>query len=141
MGAVWSSIDKAKNGFWRLNIDVKEIMNTIDGGLTWSSDFVVDGNFSVAKLRSRLDRASHPVSDGEFWWLNSVPKKVVSFIWRAKQGRIPSAEELAKRNIPVPSPMCGLFADIEESANHILTACSLAKDTINMVLSWCGIST
>nr|KAJ0225471.1 hypothetical protein LSAT_V11C100033630 [Lactuca sativa] len=117
MGGVWSSIDKAKNGFWRLNIDVTEIMNTIDGGLTWRSDFVVDGNFNVARLRSRLDRASHPISDGDFWWLNSVPKKVASFIWRAKQGRIPSVVELAKRNIPITSPRCGLCANTEESAS------------------------
>lgn len=91
MGGVWSSIDKAKNGFWRLNIDVKEIMNTIDGGLTWSSNFVVDGNFNVAKLQSRLDRASHPVSDGEFWWLNLVPKKVVSL--SGKQNRAGSHQQ------------------------------------------------
>lgn len=52
MSKVWSSIDKAKNGFWKLNIDVKDVMNTINGGLTWTSDYVMDGIFSVANLQS-----------------------------------------------------------------------------------------
>ncbi|XP_023731502.1 uncharacterized protein LOC111879273 [Lactuca sativa] len=118
---------------------VQDILYSNDGGTTWRSEFVVDGNFSVAKLWSRLDRASHPISDGDFWWLNSVPKKVVSFIWRAKQGRIPSAEALQKRNIPVSSILCGLCRNKEESVDHILTSCTLARDTINMVLNWCDI--
>ncbi|XP_052619680.1 uncharacterized protein LOC128126024 [Lactuca sativa] len=138
-GGVWSCIDKAKNGLWKLNIDVKEIMNTNDGGLSWRSDFVVDGVFSVARLRNRLDRASHLICDGDFWWLNSVPKKVVNFIWQAKQGRIPSAEALRKRNIQVPSTMCGICEHVEESVDHILTSCSLARNIITMVLKWCNV--
>lgn len=72
---VWSSIDRVKNGLWKLNMGVKDILYSNDGGTTWRSEFVVDGNFSVAKLRSRLDRASHPISDGDFWWLNSGTKR------------------------------------------------------------------
>lgn len=91
--------------------------------------------------QSLLDRASHPISDGEFWWINSSPKKVVSFIWRAKQGRIPSADELQKRNIQVASSMCGICRNTVETTNHVLTSCPFASDTINRVLNWCGVPT
>lgn len=128
-----------KNGLWKLNTEARDILYSNDGEITWRSDFVEDEVFNVAKLRSRLDRASHPISDEEFWWLNSAPKKVVSFIWRAKHERIPLAAELQKRNIQVPSPMCGFCSNTVETANHILTSCSFARDTINRVLNWCGI--
>ncbi|XP_042752738.1 uncharacterized protein LOC122195221 [Lactuca sativa] len=120
-------------------VGIIEELEKIQRGLTWRSDYAVDGKFCVARLRNRLDKAHHPVGDGEFWWLNSVPKKVTSFVWRAKQGRIPSAEALKRRNIPVTSPMCSLCADQIESADHILTSCCMAKETLCMVLNWCGI--
>lgn len=31
---VWLSIDQVKNRFWKMNIEVNEILNTYDGGLT-----------------------------------------------------------------------------------------------------------
>lgn len=65
-------------------------------------------------------------------------KKGGEFYLACKAG-IPSAEALGRRNILVPYSMCGLFANMEESENHILTSCSLAMDTISMVLNWCGI--
>nr|KAJ0196731.1 hypothetical protein LSAT_V11C700384620 [Lactuca sativa] len=138
---VWSGIDRVKNGLWKLNMEATDILYSNDGGNTWRSEFVVDEIFNVAKLRCRLDKASHPISDGDFWWLNSAPKKVVSFIWRAKQGRIPSAKALQRRNIPVSSIICDWCRNNEETVNHILTSCSLARDTINMVFNWCGLPT
>nr|KAJ0226419.1 hypothetical protein LSAT_V11C100001990 [Lactuca sativa] len=122
-------------------MEAKDILYSNDGEITWRSDYVVDGKFNVAKLRRRLDRASHPISDGEFWWINSAPKKVVSFIWRAKQGRIPSADELQKRNIPVASSMCGICRNTVETTSHVLTSCPFVSNTINRVLNWCGVPT
>ncbi|KAI3710710.1 hypothetical protein L2E82_40499 [Cichorium intybus] len=66
---VWANIAKVKNAIHKLGIEQSDILWSNDDGASWNSEFVLDGFFHVAKFRNRLDRATHPISDREFWWL------------------------------------------------------------------------
>ena len=72
-------------------------------------------------------------------WLNTIPLKVLGFVWRAKQNRIPSAEALKNRGVTMPSTMCSACREAEESGDHILVSCSLAKGVIQSIFQWCNI--
>ena len=79
---VWSNIVKSFKATEKLGLSKREVMKLANSNDRWISDFEEDGELSVALLRTRLDRASHPVPDGEFTWSNAVPKKVACFVWR-----------------------------------------------------------
>ncbi|XP_052620846.1 uncharacterized protein LOC128126776 [Lactuca sativa] len=73
-------------------------------------------------------------------WLKEVPLKVLCFIWRAKWGRIPSAQALEGRGVQVPSIICGYCLNGVESADHILIQCKFAVIVRNWIMNWCGIN-
>ncbi|CAI9279290.1 unnamed protein product [Lactuca saligna] len=109
-----------------------------ESGTSWTSPFVVDGEFCVATLRDRIERASFPVCDGVFPWLKTIPLKVLGFVWRAKQNRIPSAEAL-KNRVALPSTLCSACSEVDESGDHILVSCSIAKEVFQSIFQWCKI--
>ena len=80
------------------------------------------------------------VNDGPFDWGKVTPFKILSFIWRAKQGRIPSAVALCQRGITIPSTMCGACNQGEETSDHILISCPMAKMVMDLILNWCEIN-
>ncbi|CAI9265424.1 unnamed protein product [Lactuca saligna] len=106
---------------------------------TWVSSFARDGRFCVAALRERIERASFLVCDGISPWIKLVPLKVFGFIWRAKQSRIPSAEALKTRGVTMDPTICGACNMTDETGDHILATCTLARDVLRMILHWCGL--
>nr|KAJ0211755.1 hypothetical protein LSAT_V11C400160060 [Lactuca sativa] len=131
----------SKNGAMeKLGLSKREVMKLANSNDRWISDFEEEGELSVALLRTRLDRASHPVPDGEFTWSNAVPKKAACFVWRAKQNRIPSKVALIKRGAHVNAITCDVCQVIDETTDHLLIECPVAKEVWSKVEQWCGIA-
>nr|KAJ0200170.1 hypothetical protein LSAT_V11C600304690 [Lactuca sativa] len=133
---VWRSIVKCKAILNRINIPFEEVMKPGESSLGWVSPFVVDEEFCVALLHERIERATFPVCDGFFRWLKMIPLKVLGFIWRAKKNKIASAGALRNRGIEMTSTLCGVC---QETGDHILVSCSLAKGILHSILKWCNV--
>nr|KAJ0209456.1 hypothetical protein LSAT_V11C400176830 [Lactuca sativa] len=65
--------------------------------------------------------------------------KVLCFIWRYVQGRIPSAVALGRRGIHVSYHICGSCIGRLECTNHILVDFLYASLTCDKLFSWCGL--
>lgn len=102
---------------------------------------MIDYQFSVSLLREQIELASHVVCDGPFEWSKEVSFRICCFIWRARLGRIPSSVELSRRagGVTITSITFGSCYLEEESSDHILLSCPLAKTVIDSILSWCEI--
>lgn len=83
--SVWNNVVKSRKLLENINIPFEDVMCYEEYSDNWVSSFVRDGEFYVAALRDRIERASFPVCSGNFSWLKLVPIKVLGFIWNAKQ--------------------------------------------------------
>lgn len=72
-------------------------------------------------------------------WEKATPFKILSFMWREKQGKIPSGMALSKRGVPISSKRCNICNLDEETSDHILIMCSMAEIVIDSILTWCEI--
>ncbi|KAF5755712.1 putative reverse transcriptase zinc-binding domain-containing protein [Helianthus annuus] len=58
------------------------------------------------------------------------------FVWRAAQGKIPTATQLRRRGIQVPSAMCKLCDRSEETPDHLLVSCEYASLVWEQIRRW-----
>ena len=58
----------------------------------------------------------------------------------AKQNRIPSKVALIKRGAHVNAITCDVCQVIDETTDHLLIECSVAKEVWSKVEQWCGIA-
>ncbi|CAI9283588.1 unnamed protein product [Lactuca saligna] len=79
------------------------------------------------------------VDNGRFEWVKEIPIKVNTFIWQAKQNRIPTSVNLSKRRVNVQSTICCQCGEEEETTDHVLIQCSFAKSVMEWILKWCNI--
>lgn len=106
----------------------------------WICKLSGDGIFSVSSLRQVIDKLHVSIpGTSEIVWSRVVPIKVLCFIWRAAQDRIPSAAALEKRGSLVNSLWCSSCIGRTECADHILIDCPFATLIRNNILSWCGV--
>lgn len=113
--------------------------------LTHGSDQVYcsiapDGIYRVSALKQLIDHkhvCTHPPI--LINWCKLIPIKVLCFVWRAVQGRIPCAAALISRNIPIDFVFCGLCINQQEDADHILISCPYASMVRSEILRWCGV--
>lgn len=138
-GGVWRNIDQSCIGLKNLNILPADVINWNESSNSWISDFVIDGRFMVNLIRSRVERASHPVNDGPFIWSNKIPLKIAAFVWRARQGKIPSAVALKHRGVNLVSTLCVNCIGREESVDHLLVSCPMADLILESIFNWCEI--
>ncbi|XP_023732085.1 uncharacterized protein LOC111879884 [Lactuca sativa] len=118
---------------------VMEKQSTNEGDdLKWTCPLSSNGNYQVNTLRRKLDSCSS-VDIGRFEWVKEIPIKVSTFIWRAKQERIPTSVALSKRGVNVTSTMCYHCGEVEETSDHMLIQCSYAKTIMKWILKWCNI--
>ncbi|KAL4585024.1 hypothetical protein LXL04_009637 [Taraxacum kok-saghyz] len=106
---------------------------------TWVWKTGTDGEFSVKSIRRLWESSKYPELDYKHWWNNWVPLKVNFLCWRAVLNRLPSKQELKKRQVPIPSTNCAICNMAEESCEHIFIQCSWAADIWALVRDWCGI--
>lgn len=131
---VWRNIAKRKVALEKINIPLDEVMQSGESREGLVSPYIVDGDFCVAALWERIERATFPISDSVFPWLKTIPLKVLGFVWRAKQNKIPSARALRDRGGEMTSTLCGFYRRSEETGDHILVECPLAKDVLVSIL-------
>ncbi|KAL4578043.1 hypothetical protein LXL04_014158 [Taraxacum kok-saghyz] len=74
----------------------------------WRCTSTDDGDYHVSMLRHMLDVPRQETQPSEVVkWTRDVPIKVMCFIWRAIQGRIPTNSALGKRGIQIEDFDCG----------------------------------
>ncbi|XP_021971086.1 uncharacterized protein LOC110866041 [Helianthus annuus] len=72
-------------------------------------------------------------------WSKWVPSKCNIFMWRAILDRLPSKRALRRRNIVVEDPMSSFCGEVEETMDHLFTACTLASNVWHAISTWCKI--
>lgn len=95
--------------------------------------------FLVAAIREVMDRPESQDFSPKVLWINEIPKNVVYFVWRAKLGRIPSAEGLIKRGVHLNSSICGRCNSEIESVEHIFMHCKLSCEIFESIWRWCNL--
>ena len=74
-------------------------------------------------------------------WHKNIPLKVVVFAWRLFWNRLPTKENLLRRNVlDNNSCLCVSGCGSLETANHLFIHCSLFGSVWNGILQWVGLS-
>nr|KAJ0184610.1 hypothetical protein LSAT_V11C900457150 [Lactuca sativa] len=90
-GRHWSCFTSSTSKGLKVNTNAKEIVSWNSDRKCWVLEFVIDNRFSVSLIGDRFELLGHIVCDGPFDWNKMIPFKILCFMWRAKQDRIPSA--------------------------------------------------
>lgn len=105
----------------------------------WKCVITDDGEFQVAGLGREIDKPTNQIMVDRVEWICEVPIKVIGFIWRAMQMRIPSLCALKIRGMYMDSVLCSYcLIDVGDS-DHILLSCPFTKTVWTWILKWCGI--
>lgn len=91
-------------------------------------------------LRCKLDQHTHPTSNTLVIWGKQVPIKVLTFIWRATIGRIPTTMTLMSRGITLSSSTYGFCVSVDEQADHLLVTCPFAAYIREKIFKWCDVT-
>ena len=106
----------------------------------WRCKLTGDGSYIASSLRKAIDKHHINILGSSVQqWSKLVPIKVLSFIWRATQGRILVAVVLKTRGIKVNSMMCCSCIGHSESAYHVFIDCSFVSTIRNNIMSWYGV--
>ncbi|KAI3775666.1 hypothetical protein L1987_45415 [Smallanthus sonchifolius] len=95
--------------------------------------------FSIKEVRKWLKGADVPDDNSRFMWCKWIPNKCNIFMWRAGMDRIPTQYALRRRNIYVGDGMCVFCGEVEETSDHLFSACRLVDGVWNDIVSWCKI--
>jgi hypothetical protein len=71
-------------------------------------------------------------------WKSKVPPHVAFFMWTAVLGKLPTIDNLRKRNMVIVNRCC-LCKSAAESTDHLFLHCNLAKDLWDLVLTSFGV--
>ena len=110
-------------------------LSTVRDSVLWPLS--ASGHFSVKSLYSKLVGGT-PTNRFSQIWKARIPPKIKIFLWQAFRGRLPSADQIRKRNGP-GSQFCALCGDVEDS-DHIFFHCHLAKLIWSCVRDWLHVS-
>ncbi|XP_021986108.1 uncharacterized protein LOC110882380 [Helianthus annuus] len=124
---------------WMECCKVLSMVSLSNGKDTWFWSEDSKNGFSVKAVKSAFikDRGSgHPPN---FNWCKWVPIKCNIMNWRGNLDRIPSRLNLRRRNVDIPSTMCPLCKETEESVEHLFTACSIDLRVWTAFSEWCNI--
>ncbi|GJZ56640.1 RNA-directed DNA polymerase, eukaryota [Tanacetum coccineum] len=79
---------------------------------------------------------THVSSNQRNRWLKEMPTKVNIFIWRMLLNKLPTRMNLMNRGINVQSNQCGICDTGDETINHLMLHCDLARDVWALVGRW-----
>lgn len=69
-------------------------------------------------------------------WKIPVSSKVAVFCWRCFLNRLPTKDNLIRRNATINNMRCGLREGFDETLHHIFFHCHFAKAIWKDVLRW-----
>ncbi|XP_076885917.1 uncharacterized protein LOC143535587 [Bidens hawaiensis] len=119
------------------NLLSKVVLSEAKDKWVWEADS--GGIFSVASVKSLLNRGRNLQKNNETRWVSWVPIKVNVLMWRIEMERIPTRLALVRRNIRIQDTLCPLCDAVTESAGHLFIDCSFAFQVWQAVWSWCSI--
>ncbi|KAM0043381.1 putative reverse transcriptase zinc-binding domain-containing protein [Helianthus debilis subsp. tardiflorus] len=100
-----------------------------------------DEELTVSLLRKEITKACLTENDTAWkFWNRWVPPKINLFVWRAIKNRIPVKVELKRRGIVIDDQICSRCGKEDESAEHLLLKCVLARATWWNVMVWLKLS-
>ncbi|GKD42853.1 RNA-directed DNA polymerase, eukaryota [Tanacetum coccineum] len=100
----------------------------------WTGDG--DGIYSAKCGRKLIDKWTLCLDTYATRWLKEMPAKVNIFIWRMLLGKLPTRMNLMTRGITVRSDKCGICDTNDETINHLMLHCDLARDVWALVGRW-----
>ncbi|GJZ48022.1 RNA-directed DNA polymerase, eukaryota [Tanacetum coccineum] len=118
---------------------LNDLLQTIvlsDSNDRWVCDLAGDGSFCVKDIRNRIDDVILPSTPIPTRWLKIIPIKVNIFMWRARLGCLPTRDNLVRRGVLVDSTACPSCSVNEESVNHTLFCCDLARTVLQRICRW-----
>ena len=82
-----------------------------------------------------------PISQNfiQLQWLKQISVKVLCFLWKAIQKKIPYATALRTRGVEIDTIACSTCIDGVDCIDHILVGCPFARMITCSILNWCGI--
>lgn len=110
-----------------------------DGADSWCWNGGGDG-FSVKHVRELLLNSNGVISpNSNFKWVNWLPLKVNCLVWKVVLDRIPTFDNLAKRNISISSNLCPLCRDSEETTDHLFFCCKEVSVIWDLFGNWSSV--
>ncbi|KAJ0442266.1 putative reverse transcriptase zinc-binding domain-containing protein [Helianthus annuus] len=106
----------------------------------WSWVFVADSLFFVKEVRRWIQGNMENQVLEVFKWSKWIPSKCNMFMWRVFLDRIPTLSALRKRNINVGNGLCILCGEVEETTDHLFSACRFITGVWLGIASWCKIA-
>jgi hypothetical protein len=115
-------VDRSDRWMWRLEPSLGYTVRSSYNFINSSASVHVDPVLSVSSL-----------------WLKHVPLKVVLFVWRLFQDRLPTKDNLFRRRvINFDAQLCIGGCGEVESSSHLLFHCKLFGSVWNHILRWMG---
>ncbi|KAL4563422.1 hypothetical protein LXL04_027464 [Taraxacum kok-saghyz] len=140
---VWGRICGIHADLLKCNIDINGLMTHSSdegdarfGHWIWSPDN--KNGFSVNSIRKLIDVEIMKDSDVPTIWCKLVPIKTNIFIWRARQDRLPTRQNLERRGVTIQTTNCPWCHTSEETNQHVFTCCRTANETLAITASWCS---
>ena len=96
------------------------------------------GKFKVKEAYSCLVNPMDTVFPEKCIWVDSVPTKVAFFVWEATWRKVLTLDRLQRRGWQFPN-CCFLCGCAEESVNHVLIYCIVARALWELVLGLVGV--
>lgn len=138
-GGPWGRIIAIKKRFEEANIDLQSIFyeDQSAGSSKWKCQLSSSGDFSVSVVRSLIQNAgAGPNRHPKTVWVKAIPSKINILVWRLSHRRLPTFENLARRNIIQDSKQCLLCNLALESEDHVFMVCPVAQCLIQMIADW-----
>ena len=107
------------------DLQLVQLSENQEDTLTWR--WTANGQFSSCSAYTATLTANIKPLFANLAWSSDAPPKCQFFVWLAAQERCLTADNLAKRGWP-HNPLCSLCLQEPESATHLLTTCSFAKE-------------
>ncbi|KAJ0800407.1 putative reverse transcriptase zinc-binding domain-containing protein [Helianthus annuus] len=95
------------------------------------------GLFSVSFIKSHLQRVTFDDLGTGFVWNGWTPLKVNFFVWRLALNRLPTMDNLEKRNVQTGTGLCRLCSEHQETVDHLFVSCRMAQSVWDFIGSWC----
>ncbi|RVW99510.1 putative ribonuclease H protein [Vitis vinifera] len=111
-------------------------VNLEDDSVFWKKG--EDGLFKVKKAYNVLVNSQGVDFPHSNVWVDKVPTKIAFFAWEATWGKVLTLDRLQRRGWQLPN-RCFLCGCEEETINHILIHCTVAKGLWNIILALCGV--